>query len=114
MSDWTVVVTEVVDSVEESNDNAENAIRNPANANVCHTEEDQDSAFESDESRDSSDTDEGTNSNQPRHAHKSCKSAITTFLHPSTCSGPGLREARNSPLNPAECITTVLERMRRH
>ena len=78
-----MVVTEVVDSVEKSNNNAEYSISDHTNDNVDNTEEDQDSAFESDEYRDSSDTDdEGTNSNQSRHIHNSCKSAITAFLPP--------------------------------
>ena len=76
--DWTVVVTEVVDSVENSNINTK-SVETP-DKSVSKREEDQDSAFESDEERDNSDI-EDVKSNDQSSCHTR-KSAITTFLPP--------------------------------
>merc|ERR1712061_410606 len=61
--DWTVVVTEVIDNVETANNISDN---------IAAREEDQDSAFESDEERDDSNTD--------KEEHAGPKSSIAAFL----------------------------------
>ena len=74
-NDWTVVVTEVIDNVETANTNS-----NYTDDNISIRDEDQDSAFESDEERDDYSIDkENYSMEQPSHQ---TKSAISAFLPP--------------------------------
>eukprot|EP00092_Neocalanus_flemingeri_P006102 GFUD01006573.1.p1 GENE.GFUD01006573.1~~GFUD01006573.1.p1 ORF type:complete len:1213 (-),score=321.37 GFUD01006573.1:383-4021(-) len=80
---WSVVVTEVIDSVENYRNVSESALDNISGEVFSERDDDQDSAFESDEHRDDSDLDDDDPVKYPpRRISDAGRSAIASFLPP--------------------------------